>query len=130
MTTTPLAIILLLAGLLVPPLTMPQNPCSHTGTTQTAAANLITTAKSTDCDGNGILDCGYEEISWPAIFGCAAAGSMKNHCCYTFIGYSQKRVFACNGQGCATAGWVNDQPFTQAQPVACVNGQNAESCTR
>jgi len=105
-------------------------PCSHTGTVQTAAANLITTAKSTDCNNDGILDCGYEEIMWPAIFGCGADGSMLNHCCETFVAFSQKRVFACGGANCATVGWLNDQPFTQAKPVPCNGNMNEARCTK
>jgi len=105
-------------------------PCSNTGTKETADANLLTTSMSTDCNGDGTKDCGYEEILWPKIFACDVAGSLDGYCCKTFVAFSQKRIFVCDGAVCTTAGWVNDQAFTQATPLQC-NGTNQNSdCNR
>ena len=126
-----LAGVLLLFGLLHPAAT-PQGPapCSNTGTKQTADSKLIVTSKSTDCDGDEALDCGYEEFYWPKIFGYDVAGSMSGHCCKTFVAWSQKRVFLCDGQLCTTSGCGADQAFPHASPVPCTGTHQNPDCTR
>lgn len=135
MPLTPLAFLFLLAGYLVAPAMTPQNPqnpprCSNTGTKKTSDAQLITTAKSTDCNKDGTKDCGYEEILYPAVYECSTEGSMRGYCCKTNVDYVQKRVFFCDGLNCVTSGWTNGQAFTQAIPEICVNGNNSTECTK
>ena len=105
-------------------------PCSHRNVTVGPNQPVVIppTPYTDDCDGNGVLDCGFYTYEPPTIHVCDDPGTNPNHCCDTSATVNTNKIHWICDDGNCIAVVTEGQAHAAAESIPCAGAVNQDTC--